>query len=375
MLNFSSPSHPLHIAYFITPHGFGHAARASAVMAAWHTLNPCLHFHIFTTVPEWFFQDSLSGPFRYHSLYTDIGLVQITPFHEDLSQTLHLLETFFPFDQKKITSIAQTVRRLQCALLICDIAPLGIAVAREAGIPSVLIENFTWDWIYQSYAYLDRRIGQYVAYLQNIFEAADYHIQTEPVCHHQSVDLTTPPVSRNPKTSRVQTREQLGIPQDAQAVLLTMGGIPPQYTSLESLKQFQHIYFIIPGGSSAFENRNNLILFPHRSSFFHPDLIQASDAVIGKVGYSTVAEVYYAGIPFGYIARPRFRESAVLAAYIEQHMPGLAISATTFQEERWIDCLPELLALPPLQRQTPNGAIQIAQTLAQWVSGTEPLSS
>jgi hypothetical protein len=66
---------PLSIACFISPHGFGHAARASATIEAVGTrLAPC-HFEIFTTVPSWFFADSLSVPFSWHSVTTDIGLV------------------------------------------------------------------------------------------------------------------------------------------------------------------------------------------------------------------------------------------------------------------------------------------------------------
>ena len=55
------------IAYFISPHGYGHAARASAVMDAIHDISPSLRFEIFTTVPQWFFEQSLTGPFAYHS--------------------------------------------------------------------------------------------------------------------------------------------------------------------------------------------------------------------------------------------------------------------------------------------------------------------
>ncbi len=82
------------IAYFISPHGFGHAARASGVMAALHEIDPSITFEIFTTIPKWFFQDSISGPFTYHSLLTDIGVVQKTPLREDLPKTLQCLNQF-----------------------------------------------------------------------------------------------------------------------------------------------------------------------------------------------------------------------------------------------------------------------------------------
>jgi UDP-N-acetylglucosamine:LPS N-acetylglucosamine transferase len=104
-----------------------------------------------------------------------------------------------------------------------------------------------------------------------------------------------------------------------------------------------------------------VVLLPHRSEFFHPDLVYAADAVVGKVGYSTVSEVYAAGIPFGYILREDFREAPALAAYIEQHIPGFQIEQAPFTAGQWLACLPQLLALPRAMRQGPNGADQVAQ--------------
>ncbi|MBC2715495.1 MAG: hypothetical protein HF978_09310 [Desulfobacteraceae bacterium] len=54
----------LSIAYFVTFHGFGHAARASAVMNAIYARWPFVHFEIFTQTPEWFFKDSLLMSFK-----------------------------------------------------------------------------------------------------------------------------------------------------------------------------------------------------------------------------------------------------------------------------------------------------------------------
>lgn len=65
----------IHLAYFITPHGFGHAARAAAVMAAIHRVAPNVCSEIFTTVPPWFSSVSLTGPYVYHPCVTDVGLV------------------------------------------------------------------------------------------------------------------------------------------------------------------------------------------------------------------------------------------------------------------------------------------------------------
>lgn len=349
------------IAYFISPHGYGHAARAAGVMEAMHDLDSTLRFEIFTQVPRWFFEDSFSGAFGYHSLLTDIGLVQKTPLHADIPETVKRLNHFLPFDAFMISNLARQIEKLKCDLIICDIAPMGIAVAEKAGVPCLLIENFTWDWIYQRYLEEDARMVEHISYLKSLFNAATFRIQTEPICDPCDADLTTFPVSRKKKTPAYQIRKKLRIPEGIKAILITMGGIEEKYEFFEQLAMNRDVYFVIPGASRKVTIRDNLVRLPHHSDYFHPDLVNASDAVIGKVGYSTLAEIYYAGVPFGYVARSRFRESQKLVSFIENEMPGLPISGDQFYTAAWLPSLPDLLALPRINRTDPRGAEQIAR--------------
>jgi UDP:flavonoid glycosyltransferase YjiC (YdhE family) len=357
------------VAYFISAHGYGHAARAAGVMEAMGECNQTIHFEIFTSVPQWFFDDSLSASFGYHSMLTDIGLVQKTPLKADLPETLRRLNRFLPLDRSGIAPIAAMLEKLKCRLVICDISPMGIAVARELGIPSVLVENFTWDWLYEGYLKEDGRIREYIDYLRELFQGADFHIQTEPVCCHRISDLTTLPVSRKPRTPAQEIRDRLKIPETANMVMLTMGGIPEQYPFLEQLTRKGDTYFVVAGARKREEVHGNLVLLPVRSGYFHPDLVNACDAVIGKAGYSTIAEIYYAGEPFGYVARKRFRESRILVSYVKNHMNGLPISENQFYHGGWLSSLPDLLALPRIHRQGLHGADQVAGFICDQILG------
>ena len=349
------------IAYFISPHGFGHAARSAAVMQAIADIDPAVEFEIFTTVPSWFFQDSVSVPFNCHGLLTDIGLIQKDTFQVDLNKTIGRLNDFLPFQASLISEISANVTTLNCVLIICDISPLGIAVAAEAAIPSLLIENFTWDWIYEQYTGGENGFISHKNYLRSLFQAADYHIQTEPVCCRCSADLTTAPVSRNIRTPARRIRKRLGIPQSAKMVLVTTGGINQSYGFVKELNKITGVWFVMPGAGSEMEIRQNWIILPHRSDFYHPDLINASDAVVGKVGYSTLAEVYQAGIPFGYVTRPDFRESDTMAAFIERKMQGLYFREPDFSSGQWLVKLEQLLDLHRVPRRSTNGAEQIGR--------------
>ncbi|MDM8556094.1 glycosyltransferase family protein [Desulfococcaceae bacterium HSG7] len=358
------PYSDISIAFFISPHGFGHASRASAVMDALWRKRPEVHFEIFTQVPLWFFENSLSAPFSYHSCLTDIGMAQKSSLHEDLDKTLELLDRFLPFEPSWVSRLAERINRLKCRLVVSDIAPLGIAVARKADVPSVLVENFTWDWIYRQYEAAKPQFGEFAKYLQDIFTDANHHVQTEPVCRLLKTELHTLPVSRALRSSSAAIRKRFDIDPDRPLVLITMGGIPERNRFIDLLRQQSHITFIIPGGADSLKMNPNVILFPFDADVYHPDLVQACDAVIGKVGYSTLAEVYHAGIPFGYIPRPKFRESKQLSDYIARKMSGMPIAADEFESGHWISYVDDLLALPRISRSSLNGSEQAADYLA-----------
>ncbi len=344
------------IAFFISPHGFGHAARASAVISVLQQRRPALHIDLYSQTPTWFFNDSLSGSYAHHELLTDVGLAQINPLEVDLPATLKRLDGFLPFSEDLLETQARQLKQSHCRLVVCDISPLGIAVAARAGIPSVLIENFTWDWIYKGYSTFDAPFAKHTEILKETFAKARFRIQVQPNCSLQPADLTTGPVSRKPKKSRQETREQLKIPDRKKLVLITMGGIPDTYRFLDPLRKFSDCCFLVPGSNVDMEVHGNLTLLPYHSRFHHPDLVQAADVVIGKVGYSTLAEVYHAGIPFGYFTRPGFRESDVLAAFVQEQMQGVALQGCEYRDGSWITRLPELLELPLIKRNDANGA-------------------
>jgi len=362
MKKHSKATHTL--AYFVSPHGFGHAARSAAVMEALGDLID-VRFEIFTTVPSWFFTDSLTARFAYHPLVTDIGMAQKSPLEEDLPETVTALNAFLPFETALIDPLAEQLLRLHCDMVVCDIAPLGIVAAHAAGLPAILVENFTWDWIYNGYAWLNEKIVGHIRYLEGIFGAADFHVQTQPVCQpDDKADLLTGPVSRKTKTTKVSVRHSLDVPSGKKAVLITMGGIEEKCSFVDQLSNQKDYYFVVPGWGGVEERMNSVILLPHHSRYYHPDLVHACDAVLGKIGYSTLAEVYHAGVPFGYVPRAGFPESHMLAAFVEKTMPAMAITETAWRRGDWLDRLEYLFQQGARDagrpHESPNGADEIA---------------
>lgn len=357
------------IAYFVSPHGFGHAARAVAVMEAVRALRPDTRFEIFTTVPAWFFEDSGLSPITLYPVVTDVGLIQSSSLAEDTAATVRALDELLPFAEDHVAALAQTVLDAGCHLLVTDISPLGLAVAARAGIPGVLVENFTWDWIYESYLDSEPDLGRFLPLLRQSFDSAVVRFQTEPCCRPRGDGTRVGPVSRRFRTAPHLTRHRLDIAEDRPVTLLTMGGVVWEYEFLDLLEQHTEVVFVVPGGGERWTRRGNLVLLPHHTPLYHPDLVAAADVVVGKLGYSTLAEAYRAGAPLVFVRRPRFPESPTLAQFAQRYLPCREISAEEFGAGAWLQELPGLLTADRRAPVEANGADDIAGHLVDLLEG------
>ncbi len=349
------------IAFFISPHGYGHATRSLAVMAALRELDSDYFFHIFSRVPKFLLDQSIAGAYRLHELDCDIGLVQKSALEIDLDGTLAQLADFLPFEQRYIDEMGSRLESLDCSMAICDISPLGIAAGKRAGLPVALIENFTWDWIYKEYLAQRPDFATHIRTLERLYVQADIRIQTAPACQPKPNALQTAPVMRKLRLSREEARAGLRVKSYQKLVVVTMGGLTQNMDFLRQLNKFTDHVFVFPGLDAP--STGNLRCNGELRGVYHPDLLNAADAVVGKLGYSTVAEVYQTGAPFGYIERANFRESPILARFIRKTISGVPFSETGFINGWWLGQLRELLALRRQAQPSINGADQIAQAL------------
>ncbi len=367
------------IAYFISSHGFGHAARSSAILEELRLQRPDSRLEVFGATPSWFFEDSLSRPISHHQQAVDEGLSQVSSLEEDLGATASHLQATLPFPEARVAAMAERLLGLGTRAVVCDIAPFGLAVAQRAGLPSILVENFTWDWILNALVEREPRLAGPASLLRPLFASASLRIQTEPFCQKLPGTLITGPVSRKPRLGREAVRSALGIGPGETMVLVTMGGIAWDYGDLEALENArrgiaQRPWLVIPGAGEGCRI-GRILALPHRSEFYHPDLIHASDGVLGKLGYSTVAEVYHANRPFAYVTRPGFPESPVLEAWVRRELPHLRVEAKAFRSGAWPLLASRLVNCPlPPAKPSPDtpakrdGSAQISSRILDFLA-------
>ena len=96
----------MRIACFVSSHGFGHAARACAVLEQLVRTQPTLKIDIYSQTPADFFHASLSVPVNVFSCQADVGLIQKTPFEADLEASARSISTFLRFENKHLRLMA-----------------------------------------------------------------------------------------------------------------------------------------------------------------------------------------------------------------------------------------------------------------------------
>ena len=346
----------MNIAYFISPHGFGHASRACAVMTILARNISSVSFSIFTRVPEWFFERSFNGDvkYTYYDRQTDVGFIQSTSMLENYDATIRALENLYPLRDDIVEKTALTLKNLNIDAVFNDICVLGISAANYASIPSVLIENFTWDWIYSSYVSEEPRFQKYIEYLKPLFDQATLRIQSEPVCVPTQRARVVPPLARRLRAPKDAVRLLLQVPDSAPMVMCTMGGVPGDFSFMPKLAEVKDVFFVLAGLEPLSPPPPNVRAIPHTSNLYHPDLVAAADAVVGKVGYSTVAEAYYGRTQFLYIPRPRFPESRVMEAFVRRELNGIEIPQSDFETGSWASHVKELLTPLPQKDISPD---------------------
>jgi len=327
------------------------------------TGRPDVIFELFTTVPEWFFAASLSAPFNYHPWRCDVGLVQRSAFEEDVDATLVALDEVDLLAEGTIVELAQRLVHLGCQAVVADIAPQGLAAGRMAGVPSILVENFTWDWIYRAYQDQYPAIKHWIGAFEAEFELCDLRIQAEPWCQRVHGAVQVGPISRRPRSGRDQTREELGIEEESPFLLVSMGGIPWSFSGLERAAEANGLTIVVPGGGPTEGRQGSLIVLPHHSRFHHPDLVHAADGVVAKLGYSTVSEVWSAGCSLGWIGRRTFPESKEMAKWVRRNLANTQISQDELIEGRWVEHLDEIITSKETPPRRDGGAFAASEAI------------
>ncbi len=348
----------MRLAYYVTPHGFGHAVRSIEIIRALRERWPGVRITAVSDLPDFLFEEAHGGSIPQRRRRLDVGLVQRDSLRYDLPDTLTALDALFSRFDSLVREEAAFLRDGRFDGLVSDAGYLPFAAARLAGLPSVGVGNFTWDWIYETYApehpafrpFIGRIREEYAAcglFLRlPMWGGCDCFPNVEPV----------PLVARRSRLDPAETRALLGIRPGQKACLMGFTDFNPAHRAGDRLEALKDVLFFYKKPIRlSFANARRLDGLP----LAYEDVVAAMDAVVTKPGYGIVADCLAHGVPMLYCDRGAFREYPVLVEVIERELCARHVPAEALREGAIGEALEALWAMPPKRPSMPMDGARV----------------
>ena len=216
--------------------------------------------------------------------------------------------------KQRIKKEVQFLTQEQPDLIVSDIVPWVFQAAKQVNIPSVLISNFTWVEIYEEYLR-----AELVKAYQDCYELADevfmYELSgskmKESFVKYDEVSLCTREFDLS-AVAAIQSRYELPI------VFVSVGRSVDLAEEIDVSNERYH--FIVTEGIQLVGE--NVTYLPKETPNTH-DYVCASEFVITKAGFGTVAEALLAKKKIAVIERDGIAEDRATVEWLVNH--GLAL--------------------------------------------------
>jgi len=345
---------PTLVAY-VSGHGFGHASRTIEVLNALADRAPGLRILVRSQVAPWLFRATAHPGIAVTPVECDTGAVQVGSLRVDVAETVRRARAFMDGFDARVEAEAAALEAADATLVLADTPPLGIAAGKVTGRRTVLLGNFTWDWIYAAYpggAALAEAIGR-------VYTAADVALRLPlhggfATCPHIR-DL--PFIARRSRRDGTEVRRALGLPLDRPLALVSFGGYGVEGLDPMVLADTPG-YGIVMTGSTPLGHGTLLARGPmgallpldepamYARGYRYEDVVRAVDVVVSKPGYGIIAECAANGTALLYTSRGEFAEYDVLVQGMPRYLRTGFIDHAALFAGAWAPALDAVLARP-----------------------------
>jgi hypothetical protein len=360
------------LAFYVSGHGFGHASRQIQIVNAVGARVPGVELFLRTSAARWLLDRTITPPFVVDPEPCDIGVVQIDSLRLDARETIEQAREFYRTLGERAEAEAAKLRARRVAFVISDAPPLACAAAAAAGVPSVVVSNFTWDWIYEEYhEHLSDAPGLIPAVQKAYRQArAAWRLPMHGGFETFDTIVDVPFVARHARHDRSQTRRSLRLPgMERRLALLSFGGFGVNDLDLRSL-DCQAAWDVVVTGSTAPPSLPHGVHFVNEAAIYerglrYEDLVHAVNAVVTKPGYGIISECIANQTAIVYTSRGRFPEYDVLVREMPRYLRSAYIDQESLRAGRWRAALDAAADAPaPAEHPRTDGAQIIAEMIA-----------
>jgi L-arabinokinase len=354
------------IVFYVSGHGFGHTSRAVEVMHALLDARPEATLTVKTSAPRRFFERTLRERVDVVHLQCDAGMVKIDSLNVDTAESVRRARQFHAEMTQHAAREAANLEAQRASVVVGDIPPVAFAAASAAGIPSVAIGNFTWDWIYESYREAPPALARDI---RTAYRCATKVLRLPMAGGFEGLESITrdiPFIARHSRRNRDEVRRSLGLPprnDGAPLVLISFGGYGVANLDTAALASLTGYSFAItdtPGQERIHPAPGVLYISEHElyeGGLRYEDLVRAADVVVTKPGYGIISEAIANDTPLVYTSRGDFPEYDVLVREMPRYLRAAFIDREDLLRGHWGDALEQVLNQPPPpEKPALNGA-------------------
>jgi hypothetical protein len=279
----------------------------------------------------------------------DVGLVQRDALSFDEAATAARCRTFAAGWDDLVSREARWLTDDGARAVLADIPPLAFAAAAEAGVPSVGLGNFSWDWIYAHLGGGEPGLIEAATFCREAYGRVDLLLRLpfagDLSAFRRGEDL--PLVARRPRVARAEARRRLGM-SDSPAILVSFGGLGLEGVASGAFGGLSDWQLILTGptaeGPTSRSLRPVLAADLDACGLGYPDLVGAVDVVVTKPGYGIVSDCIGAGTRLVYTDRGDFPEYPILVAGMAEHLPVAFVSNEDLRAGRIREAVESVLA-------------------------------
>lgn len=329
------------VIFYVSDHGFGHAARNIPIIRELLAIDETLKIIVKTGFAQGeFIQSNFLDESRLSVIKEsmDVGLIlKPMSFEIDVPALETCVGNYIETWEKRIEKEKEFLVDEQPDLIVSDIVPWVFQAAKQANMPSVLISNFTWVDIYEEYLR-----AELVKAYQDCYDLADDVFMYElsglkmknRFVKYDEMSLCAREFDLS-AVAKIQSRYELPL------VFVSVGRSVDLAEEIDVSNEPYH--FIVTEGIQLVGE--NVTYLAKETPNTH-DYVCASQFVITKAGFGTVAEALLAKKKIVVIQRDRIAEDRATVEWLVSH--GLALP---IQYEKGLH-LSQLLR--DLKQWTPN---------------------
>jgi hypothetical protein len=342
----------MHVIYYVTSHGYGHAVRTAAIANAF-SKNVRITFR--TALPEAFFREEVYRSFSYAPAAFDCGCVQTDGLHVDIKKTLALYRTIAEKNSARLESEARWCASQNADVIVSDIVPFAFDVAQKCDVPSVAVANFTWYDIYEDYVQEFTEYKNDLDHIRRQYEGASLLLALEPALAMGYFRKRTavPPTGRKGRYCRAEIFKKYGFMPGKRLALVYFGPFGITGVDFRRLENFAEWEFLSVCPIDGAPSNCHLI---SKSDFPYQDLAASADLMVCKLGYGAVAEAMIHGTPLLYLPRGHFAEFPALDTAVRSWGGGYPLSYEAFTALDWRPALAAVIERGRLKPCPSDGA-------------------